>query len=70
MLQRCITSPAVRVLVPGLLLVPYLIFSVRRDEAKSPAGSGVMIACGKLLARFLLLCPGRYFVEPMVLSES
>ena len=38
--------------------------------AKSPAGSGVVAACAKLLARFLLLCLGRYFVELMVLSES
>jgi len=35
-----------------------------------PLGAGFRIACGKLLARFLLLCRGRYFVEPMVLSES
>jgi hypothetical protein len=32
---------------------------------KSPAGSGVVAACGKLLARFLLLFLGRYFVELM-----
>jgi membrane protease YdiL (CAAX protease family) len=32
MLQRCLTNRAVRVLVPGLLLVPYLIFSLPRGE--------------------------------------
>ena len=31
-LQRCLASRAVRVLIPGLLLVPYLIFSVPRGE--------------------------------------
>jgi hypothetical protein len=29
-----------------------------------PPGAGFRTACGKLLARFLLLCRGRYFVEP------
>ena len=32
MLQRFLTNRAVRVLIPGLLLVPYLIFSVPRGE--------------------------------------
>src|SRR6266852_3317259 len=32
MLQRFLTSRAVRVLIAGLLLVPYLIFSVPRGE--------------------------------------
>jgi hypothetical protein len=27
-----------------------------------PPGAGFRVACGKLLAEFLLLCPGRYFV--------
>jgi hypothetical protein len=35
-----------------------------------PSGAGFRTACGKLLAGFLLLCPGRYSSSPMVLSES
>jgi hypothetical protein len=32
LLQRLLSNPVVRVLIPGLLLVPYLIFSVPRGE--------------------------------------
>jgi len=32
MFQRLLTNRGVRVLIPGLLLVPYLIFSVPRGE--------------------------------------
>ena len=39
-------------------------------SAKSPAGGWVEAARGRLLARFLVLCRGRYFVDLMVLSES
>jgi hypothetical protein len=49
-----------------------IVFASRRFRAyllplwaKSPAGSGVVAACAKLLARFLLPYLGRYFVEVM-----
>jgi hypothetical protein len=32
--------------------------------------AGFMAACGKLFAESLLVFPGRYFIEPMVLYES
>jgi hypothetical protein len=55
-----------------------IVFASRRFERLSagpmgpdrPLGAASWAACAKLLARFLLLCLSRYFVELMFLSES
>ena len=62
MLQSLCHQPCrFRMLVPGLVVVPCLIFSVRRDEAKSPAGSGGWWLPVKTFSEVFATMPGPLF---------
>ena len=64
MLQRLLTNRVIRVLIPGLLLLPYLIFSVPRGEFRWVYAVVLFSIPVAMAALFEFLPPGR--VRPAV----